>query len=129
MSTRCIAYVARVKPGMEAELREIQQHMPHGAMKRLGICRVDAFVGSGYYLLVFDHEDSDFQTFFQRFSLDPGMRGFWQKLEPYVDGLPSPAFAPGDEFHHTAPGRTGVNVTSASLPLVAHAYRWVTDAL
>lgn len=128
MATQRIAYVARVKHGREPECREVQQHMPVGGMKRLGITCMDAFVGSGFYLLVFEFHDhgQDFQSFFQRFSSDPGMRGFFDKLAPYVEGLPGPNFSPADQFHAVGRGSPG-GETSAKLPLAAHSYHWTMD--
>ncbi|HEY8492015.1 MAG TPA: hypothetical protein VIO14_13615 [Dehalococcoidia bacterium] len=123
-----IAYVARVKHGREPECREVQQHMPVGGMRRLGIRSVDAFVGSGYYILVCDYEGPDFQDFFRRFASDPGMRGFFRKLEPHVEGLPSPDFAPGDAYHGAPQAPPGAGVTSSSLPLASHAYHWSAQA-
>lgn len=128
-----IAYVARVQHGKEPECREVQAHMPSGGLKRLGIHGVEAFIGSGYFLWLFDCEEQDFQGLFQRFFTDPGIRGFLDKLRPFVEGLPAPeeAFAPADAQHGgdqpPASRVRGATVTSAQLPFAASAYRWSAD--
>jgi hypothetical protein len=85
---------------------------------------------AGYYVLVFDCAEQDFQGFFQRFFNDPGIRGFLEKLRPFVEGLPEPhvRFAPGDAAHAgdypAAAQLSGGTVTSAQLPFAASAYHW-----
>jgi hypothetical protein len=124
-----IAYVAHVKHGKEPECREVQAHMPTGGLRRLGIHGVEAFIGSGAMVWIFDCEEQDFQGLFQRFFSDPGIRGFLDKLRPFVDGLPArgEGFAPADTEHagdepaaRPIPGAA----TSAHLPFAASAYRW-----
>jgi hypothetical protein len=125
-----IAYIAHVKPGKETECREVQAHMPVGALKRLGINSLEAFIGSGYYVTLFECEEQDFQGLFQRYFSDRGIRGFLDKLRPFVEGFPGPeeSFAPGDMQHRSdqppAERVTGAVVTSGQLPFAASAYRW-----
>lgn len=128
-----IAYIMRVTHGKEPECREVQAHMPTGGLKRLGIHGVEAFIGSGYYTWVFECEEQHFQGLFQRFFSDPGIRGFLDKLRPFVEGLPGPdeQFGPADAQHAgdepPAKPTGGATVTSAQLPFAASAYRWSTN--
>lgn len=126
-----IAYVAQVKHGKEPECREILKlHMPTGGLKRLGIGGLEAFIGSGYFIMVLDHDAPDTQAFLQRFFNDKGMRGFLDQFRPFVEGLPEPeeAYTPGGATHtggqSAAPPGAAVPVTSAELPLADSAYRW-----
>lgn len=126
-----IAYVAHVKHGKEPECREVLQvHTPTGGLKRLGVDALEVFVGSGYCIMVLEHHAQDPQAFLQRFFNDNGMRGFLNRLRPFVEGLPRPeeAYVPGDGEHEGGPGlapsATVATVTSADLPLADSAYRW-----
>ena len=127
-----IAYIAHVKHGKEPECRELLQvHTPVGGLKRLDVHGLEVFIGSGYCIMVLEHQAQDPQTFLQRFSNDKGMRGFLNRLRPFVEGLPKPgeAYAPGDSEHTGSPAPAAsamvATITSADLPLADSAYRWI----
>ncbi len=124
-----IAYVMEARLGSEGDLREAQSRMPTDELLGLGIRGMECFIGSGYYVLVFEAEGDDFQQTMKRFFDTPSVQGFLDKLRPHVEGLPprGQAFAAGDEKHGGAATErrtASATVTSAELPLAASAFSW-----
>ncbi|GEM_PF-931304 len=126
-----IAWVMKIREGDEAALREAQTNMPTDVLQGTGIYGMETFLGSGYYVLVLESGDQDFQATMRRFFDEPGVQGYLDKVRPHVEsGLPerNVAYAAADDKHvsgralesQTAPH----TVTSAALPLAASAYRW-----
>lgn len=125
-----IAYVMQMQGGHEGEAREAQTNMPTDELKGLGIQSVESFIGSGYYILVLECEETDFQATMERFFKTPSVQGFLDKLRPFVQGLPQrgEAYAAADAKHSGAQATQSQmatsTVSSAQLPLAASAYHW-----
>jgi hypothetical protein len=124
----------KIRDGKEAALREAQTSMPTDTLQGIGIEGLETFLGSGYYVLVLESNNQDFQATMRRFFDEPGVQGFLDKVRPHVEsGLPARnmAYAAADDKHEggraledqTSP-RT---VTSAALPLAASAYLWTAS--
>jgi len=77
--------------GDEVAVRDIHVRFPVEALERgIGIERVVAFIGSGYYALEITVSDGDFQEQFHCFLSAPEIVEFFQSLRPYVRDLPHP---------------------------------------
>ncbi len=121
--------IGRVKPGAEMKLRETQARFPHDAAIEAGIDAVEAFIGSGHYVVELEIARDDIQHVLATFFNDERVREFRTQLEPIVDGLPGAdyQFGPADRFHIGGetggePARTVYN--TGNLPFAASMYRW-----
>ena len=84
-------YISPMKLGDEVAVREIHQRFPVKALEEgLGVERLVAFIGSGYYALEITVSEGDFQEQFHRFLAAQQVRHFFDELRPYVEDLPSP---------------------------------------
>ncbi len=126
-----IALVTTLESGKEADVRQAQSRMPTDELQQNGIHGIETFIGSGYYVLVLETENDDFQATMKRFLETPSVQGFLDKLRPHVRGLPQrgQSFAAGDDKHHEVPStgqqRTAMaTLTTADMPLAASSYRW-----
>lgn len=108
---RRIAYVARVKHDKESELRyHLDKSVPTPALKQIGIQSLDAYVGSGYCVFVFEY-DGDFQEIIDRFLDSKEINEFRQKLIHVLEDFPAP----------------GVEPSTAQMPLAGEAYHWALE--
>jgi hypothetical protein len=123
--------VGKVRPGREQAVREEQTRFPIDAAAETGVDAVEAFIGSGFYALVFESASHDMQQTLTSCFNDDRIKAFFAELAPDVEGLPGPEWSvvPGDRFHlHGAVSSTSDGSHSAlgtaSLPLAANMYRW-----
>lgn len=126
-----VAMVLKICEGSEAALREAQTNMPTDVLQGAGIQGVETFLGSGYYVLVLETGNEDFQATMRRFFDEPRVQGYLDKLRPHVEsGLPARnvVYAAADEKHQGGKALEGQNaphaVSSAALPLAASAFCW-----
>lgn len=125
-----IALVTRLETGKEADVRQAQSSIPTDELQQSGIHGLETFIGSGYYVLVLEAENDDFQATMKRFLETPSVQGFLDKLRPHVQGLPQrgESFAAGDDKHQAPSAgqqRSAMaTVTTADMPLAASAYHW-----
>ena len=82
--------IGRIKPGAEQKLREAQASFPHDAANEAGIDAIEAFIGSGFYVVQFEISRDDIQHVLSTFFNDDRVRRFRADLEPIVDNLPEP---------------------------------------
>jgi hypothetical protein len=85
--------------GDEVPVREIHGHFPVEALDQgVGVSRVTAFLGSGFYALelTIDDEGTDFQSRYHEFVRSPEIQRFFDELRAHIDELP----APQDETGH-----------------------------
>jgi len=88
-----VLYVSPMTLGDELQVRELHNSFPLTALERgVGVSHLRAFIGSGFYALelTVDDHDGDFQEQFHRFLSTPEVKQFFDRLRPYVQGLPSP---------------------------------------
>lgn len=119
--------VGKVWPGRERAVRETQTRFPIDAAQASGIDAIEAYIGSGYYILVLESSSPDMQRTLTSCLDDERVRAFFAQLEPDVEGVPGPEwrFTPGDNFHADAESvDAGPGVGTAALPLAANMYRW-----
>lgn len=134
---RRFVQIARVRPGAESEVRYWQARFPSAAAEASGLTAVEAFIGSGYYVVLYELREgdtaasaSDFQAVFARYMNDPAVREHHRSLARFVEDFPAPAadYGPGDAFHATAtpPARPGGGevLSSGALQLAAGMFRW-----
>jgi hypothetical protein len=88
-SLKRIAFVTRIHAGREADAREAQLSVPVDVLQGAGVHTFETFIGSGYYITVFDCRNAGFQATFQRFFDEPSVQGFLDKLRPIDEGLPA----------------------------------------
>ena len=82
--------VCEMELGNEVAVREIHDAFPTEALARgIGVERVVAFIGSGYYALEITVGDGDFQENFHRFLDAPEVKELFSALAPHVRNLPS----------------------------------------
>ena len=124
--------IGRVKPGAEAALRETQARFPCDAAIEAGIEAVEAYVGSGHYVVELEIGADDVQHVLATFFNDRRVREFRNELEPMVDGLPGPEyrFGAADRFHADASGAADAEqppqttYNTGDLTFAASMYRW-----
>jgi hypothetical protein len=123
--------VGTVHPGRERAVREAQARFPVDAAAESGIEAVEAFIGSGYYTLLFESSSNDMQQTLTSCLNDERVKAFFATLEPDVVGMPGPEWhlAPEDQFHTQGLAGDGSDRVdpafgTASLPLAANMYRW-----
>jgi hypothetical protein len=102
-----VLFVSPMTLGDEVQVRAIHERFPVAALARgVGVERVHAFIGSGFYALEIAVADGDFQEQFHRFLDAPEVAAFFAELGTYVHGLPQP----GEE--------------TAAMPLAAPILEW-----
>jgi hypothetical protein len=123
--------VGKVRLGREGVVREVQTRFPIDVAAQWGVEAVEAFVGSGYYALVFESSSSDLQRALMSFFDDDRVKAFFADLEPDVEDLPGPEWrlTSGHRFHQDGAAsstsfETGSTLGTAALPLAANMYRW-----
>jgi len=83
--------VCEMEVGNEIAVREAHDAFPAEALERgIGVKRVVAFIGSGYYALEITVGDGNFQENFHRFLNAPEVRRLFSALAPHVKNLPLP---------------------------------------
>jgi hypothetical protein len=119
-----VAYVSPILPGHESEVREAHRQFPGQVLDEIGAVSVSAFIGNGYYVMVFDFLEGDFQTRFAEFTRHPQVREFFDGLGAYlIEPLPRDV-QPADSFHRAAGQASGPAMTTARLPLVGEVFTW-----
>ena len=102
-----VLFVSPMTLGDEVQVREIHARFPVEALDRgVGLERLRAFIGSGFYALEIAVGDGDFQEQFHRFLDTPEVAGFFAALGAHVRDLPRP----GEE--------------TAAMPLAAPMLEW-----
>ena len=106
-----IMRIGLVKPGKEAEVREIlRAGFPADAFQRIGMRQVMAFIGSGFFTILFEAERS-FDETYEDFEHDPQIQAWVNRFAHYVDQPPA-----------MTPERT------AELALAGEAFHWQVGA-
>ena len=86
-----VLYVSPMELGDEVAVRAAHEAFPAEALERgIGIDRLIAFIGSGFYALEITVADGDFQDNFHRFLGTPEIQQLFAALRPYVRNLPAP---------------------------------------
>jgi hypothetical protein len=124
--------IGRVKPGVEAALRETQARFPCDAAIEAGIEAIEAYIGSGHYAVELEIGGDDVQHILATFFNDRRVREFRTEIAPMVEGLPGPEyqFGPADRFHADASGAADGEqplqtiFNTGDLPFAASMYRW-----
>ena len=84
-----VLYVTPMQLGHEVQVRQIHDRFPVAALARgVGIERLVAFIGSGFYALEITVADGDFQEQFHRFLATPEIARFFMELTEHVAHLP-----------------------------------------
>jgi hypothetical protein len=77
--------------GQEVAVRRIHESFPIEALQGgIGVDRLLAFIGSGWYALEITVADGEFQSNFHRFLAAPEIKAFLDALRPFVQTLPAP---------------------------------------
>lgn len=86
-----VLYVSPMTLGDEVQVRAAHESFPVETLEQgVGIERLKAFIGSGFYALEITVADGDFQEQFHRFLGTPEVVAFLDQLRPYIQGLPTP---------------------------------------
>ena len=86
-----VLYIMPMTVGDEVEVRRMHDRFPAEALERgIGVERVVAFIGSGYYALELTVSSGEFQEQFHAFLAAPEIASFFQELSAHVQQLPSP---------------------------------------
>jgi hypothetical protein len=86
-----VLYVSPMTLGDELDIRTIHHDFPVAALERgVGVERVRAFIGSGFYALEITVDNGDFQEQFHRFLDTPEIAQFFARLGAHVQDLPRP---------------------------------------
>lgn len=86
-----VLFVGQMATGDEVDVRRVHERFPVEALERgIGVERLVAFIGSGYYALELTVSGDEFQDAFHRFLGAPEVQELFQALRPYVRDLPSP---------------------------------------
>lgn len=84
-------YVSPMELGNEVAVRQAHESFPAAALADgIGIDRLIAFIGSGYYALELTISDGDIQENLRRFLGTPSVQEFFTALRPFVRTLPEP---------------------------------------
>jgi hypothetical protein len=88
---KTVLYVSPMTLGDEVQVREIHERVPLERLEEgVGVERLTAFIGSGFYALEITVSDGDFQEQFHRFLDTPDVVAFFEELGQYVQNLPYP---------------------------------------
>ena len=88
---KTVLFVSPMTLGDEVQVREIHERFPTERLEQgVGVERLVAFIGSGFYALEITVSDGDFQEQFHRFLDTPEVVAFLQELGQYVQNLPQP---------------------------------------
>lgn len=88
---KTVLFVSPMTLGDEVQVREIHARFPVERLNRgVGVERLIAFIGSGFYALEITVSDGDFQEQFHRFLDTPEVVAFFEELGAYVQNLPQP---------------------------------------
>ena len=102
-----VLFVSPMTLGDEVQVRAIHERFPVAALDRgVGVERLRAFIGSGFYAREITVGDGDFQEQFHRFLDTPEVAAFFAALGQHVRDLPRP----GEE--------------TAAMPLAAPLLEW-----
>jgi hypothetical protein len=83
-----VLYVSPMELGNEVQVRDIHERFPATALDSgIGIERLVAYIGSGYYALEITVADGDFQERFHSFLTDPDVGRFFRELSAHVRNL------------------------------------------
>lgn len=86
-----VLYISPMTLGDEVQVRQIHERFPlEGLEGIVGVERLRAFIGSGFYALEITVSDGDFQEQFHRFLDSPEVVAFFEALGAYVQNLPRP---------------------------------------
>lgn len=86
-----VLYVSPMELGNEVQVRAIHDRFPVAALDSgVGVERLAAFIGSGFYALEITVSDGDFQEQFHRFLGTPEVARFFDELRAHVPKLPTP---------------------------------------
>ena len=86
-----VLYISPMELGNEVQVRDIHERFPAKALDSgIGIERLVAYIGSGYYALEITVADGDFQQHFHSFLSDPEVGQFFRELSAHVQDLPVP---------------------------------------
>ena len=86
-----VLYVSPMELGNEVQVRAIHDRFPVAALDSgVGVERLAAFIGSGFYALEITVADGDFQEQFHRFLDTPEVARFFDELRAHVTNLPTP---------------------------------------
>ncbi len=92
-----VLYVSPMTLGDEVEVRQIHERFPVTALARgVGLERLVAFIGSGFYALEITVAEGDFQEQFHRFLATPEVADFFTELSVHVAHLPLTAEGTAD---------------------------------
>jgi len=82
-----ILYIARIRHGKEAELRETlyRSNLPEDLIDKSQLEGIQAFVGSGYFVVEFDYEGEDFTTIWNSFVNLPQVQQLATELQPFLE--------------------------------------------
>jgi len=119
-----VAYVSPIVAGGESAVRAAHDSFPREALAASGAASASAFIGSGYYILIFEPQDDTFQDVIARFTNDPEARRFFSGLRPHLEEPLPVGVRPADDFHQTPPIDGNVGVTTARLPLAGEVFHW-----
>jgi hypothetical protein len=102
-----VLFVSPMTLGDELQVRDLHEAFPVAALDRgVGVRRLRAFIGSGFYALEITVDEGDFQEQFHRFLDTPEVARFFAALGAHVQDLPKP----GEE--------------TAAMPLAAPMLEW-----
>ena len=124
MSQPRVAYVSPIAQNAESQVRQAHDRFPQEVLADVGAREISVFIGNGYYVMVFDFMDGDFQTQFARFTGHPAVREFFNGLgDLLLEPLPQ-STQPADGFHEGAAPHGNMGTTTARLPLVGEVLHW-----
>jgi hypothetical protein len=86
---RTVLYISPMELGNELQVRQIHDRFPVDALERgVGVERLVAYIGSGFYALELTVGEGDFQEQFHRFLATPEVAQFFTELQSHVEHLP-----------------------------------------
>ncbi len=86
-----VLLVSKMEAGNEVAVRKIHDGFAMDTLEQgIGIERLVAFIGSGYYAIELTVGNGDFQEGFHRFLAAAEVKELFSNLRPYVPDLPSP---------------------------------------
>ena len=86
-----VLFVSPMTLGDELQVRVLHERFPVDALERgVGVGRLRAFIGSGFYAMEITVDEGDFQERFHRFLDTPEVAAFFAALGAHVQGLPQP---------------------------------------